>query len=102
MSLNAVDFTDTSFAVSNPRPSSDVQHLLDSDPAFVGPYDSMVEATLHQLNITTNLPDDEPTRIAVPIHQVTGTFPSKAKTIKVDYSAPQGQIDTGAMVSCTD
>ena len=78
MSLNAVDFTDTNYAWSNPSPSSDVQHLPDSDPAVVGPYDSIVEATLHQLNITANLPDDEPARIAVPIHQVTCWLPFSA------------------------
>ena len=101
MSLNTIDFSDTSFAWSNPSPSSDVQHLPDSDPKL-GPYDSIVEATLHQLNITTKLPDDEPVRIAVPIHQVTGKLPSKALPTKVDYSAPRGQIDTGVIVSCTD
>ena len=101
MTLNVIDFSDTGFAWSNPSPSSDVQHLPDSDPKL-GPYDSVVEATLHQLNITTNLPDNEPARIAVPINQVTGKLPSTACPTKVDYSAPRGQIDTGAMVSCTD
>ena len=60
----------------------------------------MVEATLHQLNITTNLPDDEPVRVAVPIHQVTGRLPFKEPPPppKVDYSVPRGQIDTGAIM----
>ena len=59
ISLNAVDFTDEIFARSNPSTSADVQHLPDPDPAKV-PYDSMVEATLHQLNIHTNHDDEEP------------------------------------------
>ena len=71
-SLNAIDFSDTSFAWINSSPSSDVQHLPDSDPKL-GLYDSIVEATLHQLNITTDLPEDEPARITVPIHQVQVT-----------------------------
>ena len=32
MTLNSIDFLDTSFAWSNPSPSCDVQHLPDSDP----------------------------------------------------------------------
>ena len=55
VSLNAVDFSNDSCAWSNPSTSIDIQHLPDPDPdPTFGPYDSMVEATLHQLNIATN------------------------------------------------
>ena len=67
VSLNAIDFTDTSFAWSNPSTSTDVHHLPDPDPA-TSPFDSMVEATLHQLNIATNPTDEEPVCVEVPIH----------------------------------
>ena len=59
VSLNAVDFTDERFPWSNPSTSTNVQHLPDPDPTK-GHYDSMVEATLHQLNIHTNHDDEEP------------------------------------------
>ena len=79
--------------------------LEDPDPAL-GLFDSMVEGTLYQLNIATNPPDDEPARVAVPvpIHQVNGRLPAKELLTapRNDYDAPCSQIDTGAMVSCTD
>ena len=61
VSLNAVDFTNASFAWSNPSTSTEVQHFPYRDLAH-GPFDSMVEAveaTLIQLNIATN-PEDKP------------------------------------------
>jgi len=71
-SLNAVDFTDECFAWSNPSTSTDVQHLPDADPTM-GPYDSVVKVTLHQLQICTNHDDVEPLRVpAAPVRHVNG------------------------------
>ena len=62
----------------------------------------MVEATLHQLNIATNLPNDEPAHVAVPVsvHQVSGRLPTKEppSAPRVDYDVSRCQIDTGAAV----
>ena len=102
VSLNAVDFTDKSFAWSNPITSTAVRHLPDPDPTK-GPYDSMVKATLHQLNIRTNH-DEEPLRVpAAPVCHVNGPLlATEPPPLHVNYAAPRAQLDTGDRVSCTD
>ena len=66
VTLNAIDFTDASVAWSNPSTSAHVHYLPDLD-VDVGATDSMVEATLHQLNIATNPVDNEPIMLTNPL-----------------------------------
>jgi len=91
-SLNAIGFTDSSFAWSNPSTSADVCHLRGAD---VG--DSAVEATLLQLT-GDSLP------VEVPVNQVSGRLPAKEPppAPPVNYDAPRAQVNTGASVTCTD
>ena len=93
VSLNAIDFTDSSFSWSNPSTSAYALHLHDAN---VG--DSMVEATLHRLhNNSDNVSE-------APVNQVSGQLPVKEPPPEplVDYYAPCAQVGTGASVTCAN
>ena len=67
--------------------STNVQHLPDANPTM-GPYDSVVEATLHQLHIRTKHEDNEPLCVpAAPVRHVNGLLPApKPPPLHLNYA----------------
>ena len=82
---------DNNNTVLPPVVPAEVEYIsLNAVDPTMGPYDSMVKATLLQLQIRTNRDDVEPLRVqAAPVRHVNGRLPAqKPPQLHVNYAAP--------------